>query len=81
MINVNIGAVLGQISTGGGDAQLEEQMSAIDLPSMRTQTFCILEKKLGGLFEEVVTSELIAAGLEEKWIAIKKVNTTTMYHL
>ena len=63
--NVNIGAVLGQISTGGGGAQLEEQMSAIDLPSMRTQIFCILERKLGGLFEEVVTSELLAAGLKK----------------
>ena len=72
MYNVNIGAVLGQISTGGGGAQLEEQMSVIDLPSMRTQTFCILEKKLGGLFEEVVTSELLAAGQEEKRIAIEK---------
>ena len=39
---------------------------------MRTQTFCILERKLGGLFEEVVTSELLAAGLEEKRIAIEK---------
>ena len=47
--------------TGGGGAQFEEQMSVIDLPSMRTQTFCILERKLGGLFEEVVTSELLAA--------------------
>ena len=56
MYKVNIGAVLGQISTGGGGTQLEEQMSVIDLPSMRTQTFCILERKLGGLFEEVVTS-------------------------
>ena len=39
-------------------AQLDEQMSAINLPSMRTQTFTVLERKLGGLFEEVVTSEL-----------------------
>ena len=53
-------------------AQLEEQMSAIDLPSMRTQTFCILERKLGGLFEEVVSSVLLVAGLEEKEIATEK---------
>ena len=79
--NVNIGTVLGQISTEGDGAQLEKQMSAIDLPSMRTLTFCILERKLGGLFEEVVTSELLAAGLEEKRTATEKMNTTTMYHL
>ena len=70
--NVNIGAVLGQISTGGHGAQLEEQMFAIDLPSMRTLTFCILERKLGGLFEEVVKSELLAAGLKEKQTATEK---------
>ena len=70
--NVNIGTELGQISTEGGGAQLEKQMSAIDLPSMRTLTFCILERKLGGLFEEVVTSELLAAGLEEKRTATEK---------
>ena len=58
MYDVNVGAVLSQISTGGGGAQLDEQMSAINLPSMRTQTFTVLERKLGGLFEEVVTSEL-----------------------
>ena len=70
--NVNIGAVLGQISTGGGGAQLEEQMSAIDLPSMRTQTFCILERKLEELFEEVVISELLAAGFKEKRMVTEK---------
>ena len=43
-----------------------------NLPSMRTQTFCILERKLGGLSEEVVTSELLAAGLEEKRMATEK---------
>ena len=35
-------------------------------------TFCILERKLGGLFEEVITSDLLAAGLEEKQIATEK---------
>ena len=70
MYDVNIGAVLGQISPGGGGAQLGEQlMSAINLPSIRTQTFTVLERKLGGLLEEVVTSE---AGEEEKRIAIEK---------
>ena len=50
MYDVNVGAVLSQIS----------------------QTFTVLERKLGGLFEEVVTSELLAAGEEEKRIAIEK---------
>ena len=73
MYSVNVGAVLGQISTGGGGAQLEEQMSAIDVPSMRIPTFCILERKLGTVLEKAVTSELISAGEEEKRLAIARV--------
>ena len=49
-----MGAVLGQISTGGKD-QLEEQLSAID---------CLLERE--------VTSELLAAGKEDKRTAEEK---------
>ncbi len=46
--SVNVGAVLGQISTGGA-SQLEEQMSAIKSPSMRSQTFVNIERILGGV--------------------------------
>ena len=70
--SVNVGAVLGQISTEGGGAQLEEQMSAIYVPSMRVPRFCILERKLGTVLEKAVTSELISAGLEEKRLAIAR---------
>ena len=64
-------AVLGPISTGEGAAQLEEQMSAIDSPSTRSQTFVNIERSLGDVFEKVVTAELLAAGEEEKRLAIE----------
>ena len=70
--SVNVGAVLGQISTGGGGAQLEEQMSAIYVPSMRAPRFCILERKLGKVLQKAVTSELISAGEEKKRLAIAR---------
>ena len=66
---VNIGATLGQIATGGGGSHLEEQLSACD---MHIETFVILERKLGILLEEEVTTQLIQAGKEEKERAIKK---------
>ena len=69
--SMNAAAVLGQISTGGGAAQLEEQMSAIDSPSMRSQTFVNIERSFGDVFEKVVTAELLAAGEEEKRLAIE----------
>ena len=49
--SMNAAAVLGQISIGGGAAQLEEQMSAIDSLSMRSQTFVNIEQSLGDVFE------------------------------
>ena len=69
---VNIGATLGQIATGGGGSHLEEQLSACDIPSMHTETFVILERKLGILLEEEVTTQLIQAGKEEEEQAIQK---------
>ena len=69
--SVNVGAVLGQISTGGGASQLEEQMSAINSPSMRSQTFVNIERISGGVFDNDVTEEVLEAGKEEKRIAIE----------
>ena len=54
--------MIGQISTSGGGAQLEEHMSAISSPSIRNQTFVNIERMLGDAFEKVVTSELLGAG-------------------
>ena len=45
-------------STGRGGAQLDEQMSAIDVPSMRIPTFCILERKLGTVLEKAVRTDI-----------------------
>ena len=71
MYSVNVGAVIGQISTGGGGAQLAEQMSAIN------QTFVNIERMLGDAFEKVVTS----AGEEEKCIAIEERNCNIVLSL
>ena len=72
-----MGKVLGQISTGGGGAQLEEQLSAIDCPSMRSQTYTHIQESLGDMLERVVTSEHLAAGEEEKRIAMEKKNISS----
>ena len=44
---INVRATLGQISTGGGAAHLQEQMASIDVPSLSKKTFTILERKIG----------------------------------
>ena len=66
----NLGAVLGQIATGGGGAQLEEQLMCMDIPTLSTHSFISLKKSFGAAFENLVTEELLSAGKEEKEYAI-----------
>ena len=53
----------------GGD-HLEEQLSAMNVPSLSFHSFVQLERKLGAAFEEFVTQELINTGKEENEHAI-----------
>ena len=40
----NIGAVLGQVATGGGYAHLEEQLMSMDIPVLSQYSFIHLER-------------------------------------
>ena len=53
----NVGAVLGQVATGGGGAHLEEQLMCLDVPSLSTHSFVHLKKSLGTVVEALVTEE------------------------
>ena len=66
---VNVGAVLGQISTGGGSAHLNEQMANVGVPALSKKTFTRIERELGKEMEEEVTCELLKAGDEERALA------------
>ena len=68
--STNIGAVLGQIATGGGSAHLDEQLACIDVPSISQPHFLKLEKALGYMFDNIVTQGLLSAGNKERQIAI-----------
>ena len=67
----NIGAVFGQVSTGGGGDHLEEQLASMSVPSLSPHSFVGIERSLGTAFEDIVTNELLAAGKEEREHAIK----------
>ena len=66
----NLGAVLGQVATGGGSAHLEEQLMSMDIPSLSQYSFVNLERSLGLAFETLVTNLLLSTGKEEKEHAI-----------
>ena len=68
--SANLGAVLGQIATGGGGDHLEEQLSSMNVPSLSLHSFVSIERSLGTVFEDIVTHELLSAGKEELQYAI-----------
>ena len=66
----NVQAVLGQIVTGGGAEHLEEQLACVQVPALTKVSFILLERTLGRVFEQVVEDNLLAAGKEERSLAI-----------
>ena len=69
--SANLGAVLGQIATGNGGDHLQEQLSSINVPSLSPHSFVSTERSLGTEFENIVTHELLSAGIEERENAIR----------
>ena len=51
---VNIGAVLGQIATGGGAGHLMEQLACVQVPSLSSRSFIQMERSMGETFEAMV---------------------------
>ena len=67
--SINVGAVMGQISSGRGSSHLQEQLACIDVPSIHHTTFISIERELGVMFEDEVMAEAMEAGKEEKMLA------------
>ena len=66
---VNLGAVLGQMMTGGGAARLA---TTIEVPSMSKQTFITTERAWSAEMENQLVLSMRQAGAEEKQIAIEQ---------
>ena len=69
---VNLGAVWGQMATGGGPSNLNEIAAAMDLPGMHTKTFVGIENQIGQAWGTLLAEEMKKAGEEEREIAIQK---------
>ena len=67
--SINVGAVMGQISSGGGSSHLQEQLACVDVPSIHHTTFISIERELGVMFEDEVMAEAMEAGKEGKMLA------------
>ena len=59
---VNVGAVLGQMATGGGHSRLNETAAALNVPGMSKNTFTSIESQIGQAWEAQLTEEIKKAG-------------------
>ena len=64
--SINVGAVWGQMATGGGHKPLNERMAAINVPGIIKKTFIKIENQIGASWETILADEMLAAGNEEK---------------
>lgn len=71
---VNVGAVLGQMATGGGHARLNETAAMLDIPGMSKSTFSSIEMQIGCALESKLAHEITQAGELEREMAIKRNN-------
>ena len=69
---VNVMAVLGTMSTGGGSAQLTTVLSTMGIPSMSKGTFVTTERLLGDFLKNELTVKMMEAGEQEREMAIAR---------
>ena len=69
--NVNVGAVLGQMATGGGVAQLQQTMATVGVPSISKPTFISTERYVMGEMHNLLCKSMVEAGEAERENAIK----------
>ncbi|KAH0808758.1 hypothetical protein GEV33_014034 [Tenebrio molitor] len=69
-IQVNEVAVCGTIAKGAGYTQLAEFCAALDIPVFSRKTYLRAEENILDITEKVALDEMLAAGTEERALAI-----------
>ena len=68
---INLGAVLGQMATGGGASHLQQVMASVGAPSMSKSTFTSTERYITEEIKSMLANSMIEAGKEERRFAIE----------
>jgi hypothetical protein len=69
-IQVNEAAVCGTVAIGAGYTQLTELCAALDIPVFSRKTYLRAEEKILDITEKVALEKMLAAGAEERALAI-----------
>lgn len=69
-LRINTSAVIGIMSIGGGFSNMEEFLSALDIPCMSSKTFSKVHRIVAEAWEKTATAEMASAAEEEKRMAV-----------
>ena len=69
---INLRAVWGQMATGGGASNLNEQLGTIGVPGLRPNTFTAIEREISTWWKNILMNDMREAAEEEKQIALQK---------
>lgn len=71
LIDINVRAVWGSVTAGGGSSKLNETLTTMNIPPMNEGCFSIIEEKIGSWWNDALKDEMLKAGAEERKIAIE----------
>ena len=63
---INLGAVLGEMATGGGASHLQQLMASTGIPAMSKSTFTATERYITNDLRSMLADSIIEAGKEER---------------
>ena len=70
--DINVRAVWGEMSTGGGVSHLNESLATMGIPGMTQTTFTSIEDQISKWWKDIMDHEMHAAAAEEKLIAVAR---------
>ena len=77
--SVNVGAVWGQMSIGGGHKPLNELLATMNVPGISKKSFLTIESQIGASWEKILGEEMVKAGKEEKKLALERKDIVNGY--
>ncbi|KAK3084518.1 hypothetical protein FSP39_014666 [Pinctada imbricata] len=70
--DVNVRAVWGSMVTGNGPSHLNEFLATVNSPGISQPTFTAIETEIGKWWHAALEKEMLAAGVEERELAIER---------
>ena len=70
--DINVRAVWGSMVTGNGPAHLNEFLATVNSPGLSQPTFTAIETEIGKWWKAVLEKEMLAAGVEERQLAVER---------